>query len=212
MEDVSKSGRTILFVSHNLGAVETLCPKSVILNKGSLIANGNTPEIIQRYVNEFVEFNTSMVNGYLSYQNSKIKSLQLACDGKPSNNLYMGCSLGLEVEVASNEKIDYPVLGIVIRDIQNNAILGINNKHYHNSKPPAMTNGKFKIEIPNLPLMSGTYFLDLYLGDGLVDIEVYTNACTLNIESKDFTGTGYLPNEKFNKLFIKNINWKIVTS
>jgi lipopolysaccharide transport system ATP-binding protein len=209
MENVSKSGRTILFVSHNLGAVETLCPKSLILDKGNLKVMGNTTTIIKEYITQFVENDNTMVDGTVYLNNSLIKSIQLACDKQPSNNLYMGCAMGLEVMIESDIKIEYPVLGLVIRDIQNNAIVGINNKHYSNTKPVAFYKGKFKIEIPNLPLMSGKYFLDLHIGDGLTDIEICTNACTLNIESKDFTGTGYIPNEKLNKLFIKNITWDI---
>lgn len=209
MEDVSKSGRTILFVSHNLGAVESLCSKSVILSKGSLIANGKSSEVIEKYVTEYVEYNSEMVNGSITYDDTIIKSLKVFCDDKPSNNLYMGCSLSLEVAIESSVKIEYPVLGIILRDIQNNAILGVNNKHYLNYKPKGFYNGKFKINIPNLPLMSGKYFLELHLGDGMEDIEINARACVLNIETKDFTGTGYLPNEKFNKVFIKDIKWDI---
>ncbi|MEO6903115.1 MAG: ABC transporter ATP-binding protein [Bacteroidia bacterium] len=209
MENVSKSGRTILFVSHNLGAVETLCPNSIILDKGNLKVMGNTTKLIKDYINQFAEDDNSMINGTVYLNNSLIKSVQLLCDSQPSNNLYMGCDMELEVTIESDRKIEYPVLGLVIRDFQNNAILGVNNKHYSSIKPMGFYNGKFKISIPNLPLMSGKYFLDLHVGDGLTDIEIYTNACTLNIESKDFTGTGYIPNEKLNKLFIKNITWDI---
>lgn len=50
MEDVSKSGRTILFVSHNLGAVAQLCSKAILLNGGALVAAGKTGETISLYL------------------------------------------------------------------------------------------------------------------------------------------------------------------
>lgn len=50
MKEVSNSGRTILFVSHNMTAVRTLCTKSLILNEGKLSFMGATEEVIGRYL------------------------------------------------------------------------------------------------------------------------------------------------------------------
>lgn len=52
MEDVSKSGRTILFVSHNMGAVQALCKNSIYLQQGQLKMQGPTGQIIQSYLND----------------------------------------------------------------------------------------------------------------------------------------------------------------
>lgn len=50
MEDVSsKEGRTILFVSHNMGAVQNLCNKGLFLRKGQVLNYGNISEIIKQY-------------------------------------------------------------------------------------------------------------------------------------------------------------------
>jgi lipopolysaccharide transport system ATP-binding protein len=51
MNEVSRSGRTVLFVSHNLGAIQELCPTSIYLNKGKIIAKGYTNAIINTYLN-----------------------------------------------------------------------------------------------------------------------------------------------------------------
>jgi len=53
MGSLAHAGRTVLFVSHNLGAVAGLCPKSILLEKGRLAGLGETREIIQRYLAEF---------------------------------------------------------------------------------------------------------------------------------------------------------------
>jgi lipopolysaccharide transport system ATP-binding protein len=49
MGDVSKEGRTVLFVSHNMGAVKRLCHKSIWLHEGKVMRAGDTPEIINGY-------------------------------------------------------------------------------------------------------------------------------------------------------------------
>lgn len=51
MEDVSKNeGRTVLFVSHNMGVISQLCKKAILLSKGKLIQTGETRKVIDNYV------------------------------------------------------------------------------------------------------------------------------------------------------------------
>ncbi|MCB0171163.1 MAG: ATP-binding cassette domain-containing protein [Anaerolineae bacterium] len=50
MDDVSRQGRTIIFVSHNMNALQRLCPKSIWLKNGKLIEQGDTANIIERYL------------------------------------------------------------------------------------------------------------------------------------------------------------------
>lgn len=49
MKDVSRQGRTVLFVSHNMPSVRALCNKAMLLQKGRLTSYGNTQEIISEY-------------------------------------------------------------------------------------------------------------------------------------------------------------------
>ena len=52
MQDISRrGGRTVLFVSHNMAAVKSLCTNVIILENGSLIFNGSTDEAIYLYLN-----------------------------------------------------------------------------------------------------------------------------------------------------------------
>jgi lipopolysaccharide transport system ATP-binding protein len=50
MQDVTREGRTVVFVSHNLAAVQSLCPRSLLLERGRLAFDGPTDEAIQHYV------------------------------------------------------------------------------------------------------------------------------------------------------------------
>jgi lipopolysaccharide transport system ATP-binding protein len=50
MDSVSRQGRTILFVSHNMNALQRLCPQSILLNHGRVLMHGDTPSVIQQYL------------------------------------------------------------------------------------------------------------------------------------------------------------------
>jgi lipopolysaccharide transport system ATP-binding protein len=53
MNDVSRSGRTILFVSHNMGVLESLCSRSILLDHGTLQLLGGSAEVINKYISSF---------------------------------------------------------------------------------------------------------------------------------------------------------------
>jgi homopolymeric O-antigen transport system ATP-binding protein len=50
MDQVSRSGRTVLFVSHNMTAVKSLCTRAVLLERGLLTLDGRVDDVINRYL------------------------------------------------------------------------------------------------------------------------------------------------------------------
>jgi ABC-type polysaccharide/polyol phosphate transport system ATPase subunit len=54
MGEVSKEGRTVLFVSHNMGAVRSLCQKAILLEGGTVVASGEVEATIEEYQKKFV--------------------------------------------------------------------------------------------------------------------------------------------------------------
>ena len=50
MNEVARSGRTVIFVSHNLASIESLCPRAVLLSRGEIARRGATAEVIAHYL------------------------------------------------------------------------------------------------------------------------------------------------------------------
>lgn len=59
MEEASKQGRTVLFVSHNLLSIEKLCKRTILLEKGSIKMIGDTKKVITSYLNTKLNTKTS---------------------------------------------------------------------------------------------------------------------------------------------------------
>lgn len=55
MQDTAEKGKTILFVSHNLSAIRTLCDRVILLNDGEILADGNPDEVIRAYLGNYSE-------------------------------------------------------------------------------------------------------------------------------------------------------------
>jgi lipopolysaccharide transport system ATP-binding protein len=53
MEDVSKTGRTVLFVSHNMVAVQNLCGRAIWLNDGEIMEDGQPGQVVSSYLEAF---------------------------------------------------------------------------------------------------------------------------------------------------------------
>ena len=78
MEDVTGEGRTVLFVSHNMGAIEKLCQKSIFLHQGKVTDYNRTRDIIESYLKSTKSKHNSrirqvVINNELKLQNIKIK-------------------------------------------------------------------------------------------------------------------------------------------
>ncbi|WP_143885576.1 ABC transporter ATP-binding protein [Chryseobacterium binzhouense] len=113
MGDVTKGeGRTILFVSHNLAAVNTLCNKGMVLEQGKLIYNG----MIKGAMDSYVSSGNSSSNIYISEstEENDIKEIKvLNQENKLASNLYF------------NEDITVPIVFSIEDQFVNDAEIGI---------------------------------------------------------------------------------------
>ncbi len=213
MEDVSKSGRTILFVSHNISAVENLCKKAVHLEGGKLLQYLPTSQVINDYMKKSISKSFNQSGVYEYEQNNKesyIKKIEFFCDGKPSELLYMGCNFEVAVHFKSKAPIDFPLLGLIIYDSYHSPLLFFNNKNYGgNLAKDPIKEGVFKLKIPYLTLMSGVYTLDIHFASLFADLDVKKNIFQIRVEAQHFTNAGELLLESHNKFFIKDINWEL---
>ncbi len=60
MSDVAKEGRTILFVSHNMVAVQSLCERSILLSVGQILDDGPTSQVVLNYLSRFAAMQTEL--------------------------------------------------------------------------------------------------------------------------------------------------------
>jgi lipopolysaccharide transport system ATP-binding protein len=211
MEDVSKSGRTILFVSHNLAAVKNLCSKSILLQNGKLKTFSSSEEVVDQYMN-LIENNNIGVNGVMQLNSADsekpLRKVEVLCDGRNSGTAYMGCSLEVRVHFKSTQNLEAPVLGLIFKDSQHTPMLGVNNKHYVTSiTTKSVKEGYISMMVPYLTLFEGIYQVDIHFGNGFRDLEVIRDCFQITVEPMSFSSSGEIPDKKLNRFFIKDIKW-----
>lgn len=200
MRDVRTSGRTILFVTHNMAAIEALCNRCLLISKGRLEAEGEPSAITNRYLKS--EVSTDSASRALSPHSGRrtasptiMTQVTLCSDGGlPSSAIKMSEALSIRVEFLASSEPFAPVLGVVVRNHYGMPVFGVNNRFipgYEFSKP--VDRGAITCHLDRLPLMPGTYFLDLYLGDKHQDLDVVYEAISFEVLPADVFGSGHLP-------------------
>jgi len=110
MQDVAGQGRTVLFVSHNMGAVADLCSQSIVLSEGRVVFDGVTEEALDHYMLRAISRDLSMckLDGELA-QCLRLQSIRVnevsATEGRPS--IVPGTSLCVEVQYELTEQIPF---------------------------------------------------------------------------------------------------------
>ncbi len=72
MENVSQQGRTVIFVSHNMNALQRLCPQSILLNHGQLLTRDKTSQVIEQYLSN-VSSESTGPNSLIDLSNQKTR-------------------------------------------------------------------------------------------------------------------------------------------
>lgn len=163
MKSVSGEGRTVLFVSHNMGAVKTLCNRGLLLENGTLTFDGNIDETVNRYlrINQSgdksgkIELNKK---GFGSGE-ALIKKIELVNhEGNISDTvLYKD---PIRIRIAIDSKIEVSNASIDIKLSDNNGTILFHALNQYQNIPLSLNIGKnvFELELEN-NLLPGTFFI-----------------------------------------------------
>jgi lipopolysaccharide transport system ATP-binding protein len=168
MKDVAGSGRTILFVSHNMASVKALCTKGVLLNKGQVSYAGDINEVIANYLNEGG-------NNEKHYDKGMVKSIGAK---------YANETLYINVAYKSNVPLSLPNFGFVVNDQFGHALFANNPKNlgYTMNQSYPMS-GEIKIKVTAPKLLDGTYTISAWFGDGAIDFFQDTDCVQFEVVS-----------------------------
>ncbi|WP_240622645.1 ABC transporter ATP-binding protein [Flavobacterium crocinum] len=183
MQDISKGeGRTVLFVSHNMAAVKSLCTRGIIIENGTIKCEGNIDYIIEKYFDENQIVDDGRRIGITDDSLNVFKKWFIK--NKNSFDIFSDENTNISFEFISNENLTNCELGLVIRNYEGKILLGCNSRDfggdYFNIK-----NGKyiFSFEL-NLPIIDGKYEIDVILVSNNVIIDQWVSETYLIVKNK----------------------------
>lgn len=196
MSDVASEGRTVLFVSHNMAAVSSLCQRGILIEAGKVTADGDVADVINAYQQSYTEF---LKNANLRDNKSRRGSGELKFTGVEYRNLdgetIFGPICGENAQIVLkyeryNTAISEVDVSIKVADMLGNHKLLFTTMETLKRFGNLGEQGEFVCHIPRFPLKPGGYTLDLRLH---YDKTLYDgmDACAyLETFYGDFYGTG----------------------
>ncbi|MEN6371943.1 MAG: ABC transporter ATP-binding protein [Armatimonadota bacterium] len=171
MGDVAKSGRTVLFVSHNMGAISELCPTCVHLSKGQVHSTGCSKDVIAGYLESNQSSGRIDLTAFDADRTGdgpmRVTSLATSdAQGRIKASFDYGEPIMFEVEVdgAKGRNI---TLAVTVRNNLGNIVIQFNSANDTDGLKLPSDLSKIGILLPDNILVDGKYYVTVWLGDGM---------------------------------------------
>ena len=190
MQDMSRgNGRTVLFVSHNMAAVQSLCDRCILLKHGSIVANGETQDVVATYLKGKYTSNLQDIAERQGNRKVSFKSVSVYGD-RVNSNPASGSALNIAFTFLNPQSIKDSNIRMDMR-IDTNFGTRIawlsTNINFKASNSPL---DNLLVTIPKNPLNKGSYYVTLSLkGDGAV-YDSIENAFSFEVKEGDFYKNG----------------------
>jgi lipopolysaccharide transport system ATP-binding protein len=214
MGEVAKEGRTVLFVSHNMAAIEQLCSRIILLKEGILCADGNS-EVIQVYSQSLIDHQSLDLNREndldiikKDYRFTRIWFEDL--NGKKISIATTGKQFVICMELQCNVFGKIPNIAFTIYDSFNCPVayfdteFSLNKVYTNNSKSLLI-----KCIIPKLPLNCGEYHVNFLIHKDGDYIDHLVSAVSISVDSGDYFGTGKVPPSNYIHILIDH-EWLLI--
>ena len=217
MEDVSKEGRTILFVSHQMSAIEKLCCRGILLSQGQTKFIGNSKDTISYYLQDLeTQIRETKVLDLKRSGTGDIKIVDFSIEdanGKPLTAVASGESVVLvfHYEVHTERPIKNLGFGFSIHNNIGETLSILYSDYENHCFPEVFRTGAIKCKISDFPYSLGRY---------LVGVRILVNAVeadwpkgyvgSVDVEAGDFFGTGCVPHSAVGPVLIRG-DWSLTS-
>ena len=193
MEEVAHSGRTVLFVSHNLAAVSALCTSGILLRQGIAIEQGTVDRVLERYVASVHESaRLSLRERSDRHGGGALRFTGLEVVGQ-RGAVIAGDKVEVRLEYEAGTELKNVMVGIGVYGLLGEPLFLCSTQLTGERVRQAPHGGAFVCTIPRLPLMPGRYAVNIYAEVNGVLADWLRDAATFDVVASDFFGSGQLP-------------------
>ncbi len=154
MGDVARSGRTVLFVSHNMASISNICSKAILLEKGQIRYSGSINKAIEIYLREGKTWEAHFENEAVTY--AAVQQL--------------GDVIEISVKFEVDTPLTLPNLGFCITNHLGSPVCGTNPKIDNAQRlDTPVKKGEAKVFVSQPKLLNGAYKLSIWFGNGVDD-------------------------------------------
>jgi lipopolysaccharide transport system ATP-binding protein len=214
MDEVAKDGRTIIFVSHNMAAIEGLCTSAYRIAEGRIVEHGSPGDVIANYLSSVESLSGVSISNRSDRRGDRkliFTDLQFLCDdGTPTG--FVQCGRDVEFAVsyrsADGEDLRNVEMSIDIFAQSGQCMLIMNNEITGVDFASAPATGRFRCRVSRFPLSPGQYYITLFCRVNGSISDWVQQAAVLTVEAGDFYRSGRLP-EATHGGFLVSQKWRV---
>lgn len=207
MGAVAQEGRTVLFVSHNTLAIEALCQRAFLLEKGRLADVGPTTEVVAGYMANLLE----KTRGALDAGRSRhIRAVRIMTDeGLETECFPLGADITFEIDLFHDPPLEHPRLGIGLTNAAGQRLVTIHTDIQQNERWVLDGARTVRAVWRNNRLAPHRYRVDVALWGRSSEVETLPACRTLTILPRDVYGTGVLPDANGQGYYVPDAYWDL---
>ena len=206
MGDVAGEGRTVLFVSHNMGSIQNLCPRSMLLRLGKIASMDQTSRVISEYLSASREPNVFYPNEgeRLGTQRVRVEDFRIE-PPNPATGLPARFILQLSVPESENQNLQAD-FSISFMTEQGSKIFQLHSGHIRHELSLKKGLNTITAEPEYLPLTPGKYLVNLWVGSGRIVYDWIPEALSFEVLPGSFDEGVLIDNRGYP--VVVNARWK----
>ena len=182
MNDVVKEGRTILFVSHNMGAIQGLCQRAILVEAGTIVADDQVHSVVEQYCQLVTEKGNVRTSPSSTYPLTIKKAILKDAHGNPTTTLAPGENLTVEIHYIAEQPLERPHFWIGISS-QHGTFLGASMLLDGHCPERIEGEGRIACVFSSLPLVPQTFSVHVGVRDagGMIFLAPSTEVGFFNV-------------------------------
>lgn len=201
MDEVAAEGRTILFVSHNMSAIQRLCSRSIMLDQGRLVAVGTSADVVAYYTSTSARSSlpatcidvsdiSRVGSGKVRFESVWYSSLNESLQYQP----YSNGPLEFVLAIVSDSARSLGSLSVVISDQHGTKLVNADTLSLGETLRLRKGSNRVRLMIDELHLKSGVYTLGLWMADPVGGVfDQVKAAARIEVITPEAAGLGVKP-------------------
>jgi len=207
MDEVGrKEGRTILFVSHNMKAIQQLCNKVFYIEKGRLEFAGGVTEGIQKYASHSI----NVADGNSALATRRINNKKAFIAGVDVKLVDSDKKIQFDISVDALDTIERTEIAIGINDLSGNRIITLHSGFWNQQFRLSKGTNEFVCLVNNVSLRPGSYNMNVFLGDKYETLDYLDDPVVFELPQSISYPSGIVPENEEGYLMAKH-EWILKT-
>jgi len=214
INNITRSQRTVLFVSHNLAAIENLCQRTVVINRGEKVFDGATIEAINYYSS--LHQKQALTANLLAPEiqrtgkgNALFKKVEILSAGHlPEHPIFTGDDIIIKLDIDVKREVKNPRIAIYVKNTLGLTLFRLYNVDLQQRLDHLLQSTFLSCHVNKLPLLPGNYYLNLWLADQSQTQDQIDHACNLIVQRADYNNPRKIPDLPVQGNIFVDFIWK----